>query len=358
MQKTKVKAAIFLFGICLVLCLSIFSTAGIAQPLFESDEILKLTLRGPITTLLADRGEDPQNHAVELTYSSTDNKLVVIPVKIRVRGNFRRLKSNCHFPPLMLNFSNETTGGTIFEGQDKLKLVVPCQGDKFVVHEYLVYELLNCLTPYSFRARLVQFQFDDSELKEKDREPFYGILLEEDVAMAARNKMVLIERKLVRPEQTQRTEFLTVAMFEYFIANTDWSVQYQQNIKLIASDSLSIPIAVPYDFDHAGLVNAPYAKPAPELELSSTRERRYRGFCIQQLEEFDPIIKVFKEKKTELYSVYQNNELIDEKYRKTSLEFLEKFYETLNDPRRLKSALQYPCDPYGTGNVVIKGLKQ
>ena len=43
--------------------------------------------------------------------------------------------------------------------------------------------------------------------------------------------------------------------FEYMIGNTDWSVEYLQNIKLATVDSNSAPITIPYDFDHAGIVN-------------------------------------------------------------------------------------------------------
>ena len=55
------------------------------------------------------------------------------------------------------------------------------------------------------------------------------------------------------------------------IGNTDWSVEYLQNIKLATVDSNSAPITIPYDFDHAGIVNTPYALPAEELHLSSIK---------------------------------------------------------------------------------------
>lgn len=55
-------------------------------------------------------------------------------------------------------------------------------------------------------------------------------------------------------KRTQNEAYLTMAVFQYFIGNTDWSVEYQQNIKLLAIDSTSIPTTVPYDFDHAGTV--------------------------------------------------------------------------------------------------------
>ena len=35
----------------------------------------------------------------------------------------------------------------------------------------------------------------------------------------------------------------------------------------------------PYDFDFAGMVNAPYAEPNPKLGISSVRVHYYRGRC-------------------------------------------------------------------------------
>ncbi|MDZ7645945.1 MAG: hypothetical protein U5K54_01500 [Cytophagales bacterium] len=80
--------------------------------------------------------------------------------------------------------------------------------------------------------------------KEKDSEPLFGLLIEDEEKMAQRNDMVAVDRTMVRPEQTQSKEFLSMAVFEYLIGNTDWSVQYRQNIKLIAKDSLARPSAL------------------------------------------------------------------------------------------------------------------
>jgi hypothetical protein len=167
-----------------------------------------------------------------------------------------------------------------------------------------------------------------------------------------------VEGKLVRPEQTNTNDFLNTAVFEYLIGNTDWSVQYLQNIKLIARDSLSIPTAVPYDFDHSGLVGAPYAKPAEALELSSTRERRYRGYCIQDMKQFDDVIAHFNSIKDEVYALYTSNTLLDESYIKSTIKYFDEFYKTINNPKATAREFQYPCLKSGTGNVVIKGLKQ
>jgi len=184
----------------------------------------------------------------------------------------------------------------------------------------------------------------------------YGILLEEEKQMAKRNGLVTINRKL-RPEQTESDAFLNMAVFEYLIGNTDWSIQYLQNIKLVATDSMTIPTTVPYDFDHAGIVNTPYAKPAEELEMSSVRERRYRGYCITDMKRFDKTIELYNNLKKNIYSVYTDCPLLDPKYVKSTVKYLDDFYSTINNPAAVKREFGYPCDKNGTGNVVIKGLK-
>jgi hypothetical protein len=40
------------------------------------------------------------------------------------------------------------------------------------------------------------------------------------------------------------------------------------------------------------------------------------------------------------------------------VKFLDDFYDTINDPEKALLTFGYPCDPSGTGNVVIKGLRK
>jgi len=343
-----------------ILSLWIMINSSLGQPinLFDTEEAIAITLSGSISELMKDRADDPQYHSLNLTYKNGNADPIEIPIKVKTRGHFRKLKSNCSYPPLLLNFSGETTKNTLFENQNKLKLVTACRDDKYVIREYLVYKLYNVITPKSFRVRLVNVKFEDTGLKSKTYDSFYGILIEDEDQMAKRNEAVSVEGKLVRPEQTQKEDFLTLAAFEYMIGNTDWSVQYLQNIKLISTDSTALPYAVAYDFDHAGIVGAPYALPAAELLLSSTKERRYRGYCIKDMSQFDPVIARFNQLKDDLYKVYTNNIIDDERYVKSTLKYLDDFYETINNPKKLNYEFEYPCRPDGTGNVVIQGLKK
>jgi len=337
-----------------------FEMDGFAQtsPLFNSDEVLEITFSGNVLELMKDRGDEPQYHDFRLSYKNSDNSLTELPVRIKARGHFRKLKQNCNYPPLLLNFSKETSGNSIFSEQDKLKLVTPCRDEKYVIREYLVYKLFNLTTSRSFKARLVRFNMNSTDPKTKSVEPLYGILLEEEDQMAKRNNSVLVEGKLMRPGQTEKEDFLNMAVFEYMIGNTDWSVQYYQNVKLIATDSMATPITVPYDFDHAGIVGAPYAQPAPALQMTSTRERRYRGYCVQDMSQFDNVLTRYNQLKDDYYKVYTANTLLEDSYIKSTIKYLDDFFKTINDPKKLKNEFQYPCRSDGTGNVVIKGLKK
>jgi hypothetical protein len=327
------------------------------KDLFESDELLNIKITGKLNEVLSDRGDKPQYHPLTLSYFTKDSSEISMPVKIRTRGHFRKDKTNCVWPPLLINFAKkDMPSSSLFEGQDKLKLVMPCRGDEYVVREWLLYKLYNLVTPKSFRARIVRVTMED--IVKGKQTSFYGILLEDEVQMARRNNVVIVERKMLKPQNTNSDMFLSMAVFQYMIGNTDWSVQYQQNILLIAEDSLAIPTTVPYDFDHAGLVNAPYANPAEELEMKSVTERRYRGYCIADMKTYDPAIALFNRLKKDFYTVYTSCSLLDARYIKTATRYLDEFYSTINNPKNLQTEFGYPCDKNGTGNIIIKGLKK
>jgi hypothetical protein len=331
--------------------------ATTAVSLFDRDSILEISLHGQVRELLNDRADNPQYHALWLDYVNEHQSKVTIALEAKTRGHFRKLRENCVYPPILLNFSkSDSLKTTLFSRQSKLKLVMPCQGEQFIIREWLVYKLYNLVTPKSFRARLVKVTLEETKQK-KNAAAVYGILLEEEEQMAKRNGAIAVTRKL-NPEQTERSTFLTMAVFEYLAGNTDWSVQFLQNIKLIAADSNAVASTVPYDFDHAGLVSPPYALPAEELNLASVRERRYRGYCVQDIHVFDSTLILYNQLKPSFYAIYSNCSYLDDKTKKTILKFLDGFYATINDPVALKKAFMYPCDKNGTGNVVIRGLKE
>ena len=350
-------------SIAFVFILSVAASKVTGQPgllkndLFESNDLLTITLKGSTRDLLNNRYGESKKFPFTLSFINEDNATVTMPVDVKTRGHFRRMSENCSYPPLLIEFSKDSRHlSTIFKEQVKLKLVMPCRGDEYIIREWLVYKLYNLITPFSFRARLVKVDLEDSNNKKKYT-PLTGLLLEEEDQMAKRNKATAVEAKIA-PQQTRVNEFLTMAVFQYLIGNTDWSVQYLQNIKLLIDDTNSLPVTVAYDFDHAGLINAPYAKPEEALQMNSIRQRRYRGYCIANLSVFNNIISKFNDLKDKIYKLYTGCSLLDAKYIKSTIQYLDEFYATINNTKAWQKAFAYPCDKNGTGNVVIKGLKE
>ena len=91
--------------------------------------------------------------------------MVEVAIQVRARGNFRY--KFCDFPPLNLNFRRSQLEGTLFENQNKLKLVGHCKitrrYEQSVLREYLAYRLLNAMTDLSFRVRLLEVTWVDSD---------------------------------------------------------------------------------------------------------------------------------------------------------------------------------------------------
>ena len=344
---------ILLLAISMISSLSAF---GQSKGLFESEGILDITLKGDARSLFKNTKGDAEYFDFKIGYQDDLGKEEFVPLRVRTRGHFRRELNICDFPPLLLNFAKANIVNTIFSNQDKVKLVIPCRGEKYVIREFYAYKLYNMLTPKSFKVRMVRLTVVDQSDTEKSFDPMMGFLIEEEEQMAERNQMGSLDKDLVQPEALSVDDFLRMAVFQYLIGNTDWSVQYRQNIKLIGSSEGGRPIPVPYDFDHAGIVKAPYANPAPELKLASVTDRRYRGYCLEEMEKFENTFKEYLDQRDAIYSLYSESKFLDEKSIKTSIKYLDSFYSTITTPKRAKLDFQYPCLPNGTGNVVIKGM--
>jgi hypothetical protein len=326
------------------------------QGLFGSEEVIDIMLEGDIKTLLKDRGDDPSYHILKLHVQNVDLE-ESLDLRVRVRGNFRRLKKNCDTPPLRFNFRrHEVPEHSLFAGHPSLKLVVPCKGEQYVIREYLTYKLYNLFTDYSFRVRLVRLNYHDTGNRRISK-PQYGFLIEDKDALAFRSNAVLIERMNLRPEIVDKESFLRMSVFAYLIGNTDWSVQYLHNIEMLYLNDENVHVAVPYDFDLAGLVSSPYAKPAEALKLRSVRERVFRGYCLEDPGVFNTTFKQFHELKPEIYKLIAENNLLKKRYIKFATKYFDEFYDTLNDTKKASNAFSYPCDIYGTGNIVITGMQ-
>ncbi len=333
------------------------STFGFTSLLFEEEVPLQIKIEGDLKDIFSDRTDDSRYFPVELIYSQPDHHPYRIALKAKTRGHFRLKNANCNYPPILLNFAKKNTPGTsIFSGQDKLKLVLPCRGDEYVFKEYLAYKIYNLVTDYSFRVRLVHIDFNDTK-RSKSYDPLYGFFIEDQDQMATRNNSNIFKRDGLKGNKMNRDEYLRMTVFQYLIGNTDWSTEFRHNIRLLVTAGKPLPIPVPYDFDFAGLVSAPYAQPPAELKLNSVKDRLYRGFCPEDLAELELIFNYYKSLRRDIMDLIMSINYLDEKDRSDLMKYVEEFYKTLADPKEKAKVFNDPCLKNGTGNVVIQGLK-
>lgn len=345
--------------VVLVLCNCLLPTLR-AQPtqtypsgLFGPEEPLQFTLLVNYKQLLRDRGEEREYHAatVVLRYPMADT----ITLKVRARGKHRRDPSVCGFPPLLLNFPKTKILHTVFAGANRLKLVTHCRNEELVLREYLVYKLYNIISNYSFRVRLCRIRYEDMADKRKP-EVRYAFLIEDENDLARRcGGAWLADELLVRMDATDNTAMARLALFQYMIGNTDWSVPYRHNIKVLFVERTRRTIPVPYDFDYTGIVWPPYAKPPPEIGIKSVRQRIFRGYTYPEAV-YAALLLYYQSKRTAIYQVYQASPLITPKYRRQTLKYLDRFYETLNSPKHFDRRIKAIGRQNERRRIMIKGL--
>jgi hypothetical protein len=311
---------------------------------FQSQDPIEVTFTTNIGKIREDKRENPPWRPATLTYRGTEGNLVTVPVKARTRGIWR-LKM-CEFPPLRLNFSKETSKGTIFQKLDKPKLVSYCHDmdsyEQYILQEYQLYRIYQLLTPVSHKARLLKFAYADSA-DGKVRARRYGIVMEEPSALAARLDGKVIAQKGAMASDLDPLQDALFGVFEYFIGNTDFSVAGLHNVELFFSSRGDVmPIA--YDFDFAGAVNARYAVPDSTLRLLSVRQRLFRGYCTDA-ESYGKAFAAFNEKKPEIYALYSDSigKLMDRGTVKETLRYFDEFYDTINNQRAAKRSIIESC---------------
>jgi hypothetical protein len=315
------------------------------QPIFESHDIVPMVLEvEDLKKLIRDVGEENEDHAATLTYVDANGDSVSLAIEVETRGHFRRDRKNCNFPPIRFEFPDSGTEQTLFAGQGNVKLVAHCQDkrdeyEQYVLQEYLIYRIYNLISDRSFRVRLAQITYLDGK-GERDPLTKYGFMIEDHDLMAARNQCTTLEVQ-AHPLEFSPLETARMAIFQYMVANTDWSIAYLHNVRLLMCGDYE-PVAVPYDFDWSGVMKTRYAKPDPKLGIRSVRDRLFRGFCRDEAI-FQEATHAFVEHKDAIYALYQNQQDLDPKVLTETMKFYDKFYEIVENPKKFKREIIDEC---------------
>jgi hypothetical protein len=316
-------------------------------PLFASEEPLKFTLIVDTRELKKDESDDPQYSDGQLILQDDVSGEKTFDIQVRARGLSRRKGEFCSFPPLKLNFKKKDVEGTVFDGQDKLKLVTYCQdldkNESYILKEYLIYKFYNCMTPYSFNVRLAKITYKDINDKGKDVQR-YGFLIEDDDVMAERNGGKISEILMSNHDRCERSTLDIFTIFQFMIGNLDWwiAAPVQHNVKVIVLEN-GEAIPVPYDFDYSGVVDASYAIPPEVLPVKSVRERYFRGYC-RLPGTYELTVEKFNEQKECIYNHVNNFEPLDDRFKKDIIKYFDEFYEIVNDPKQLRKKVYDMCE--------------
>lgn len=257
-------------------------------------------------------------------------------IGIRARGNFRR--ATCYYPPIKVDLKKKKAKETIFEGQKKLKLVLPClnESDKNdnILKELMVYKLFELVTPYHFKTRRLTIEFTDLNKKNPAVERINGFFIEDDKKVAKRVDGKVFER-YIHPMAMDSDASIRNALFQYMIGNTDFSTAYQHNGKLLFVEKKIIPL--PYDFDMSGFINPSYAVINQTLGINNIRDRKYRGFKRDE-DDFQKVREVFIAQKQAMYDLMKSYEVDFEnpKEFKEAYSYIESFFEIIEDDSQFK----------------------
>lgn len=323
--------------------------AAKADSLFQSDDIINIELRSDFSAIQIDRAGNPEYHDGELIYYSESGVPVSLSVRVMARGNFRRDPANCDFPPLFVNFKKNEVSNTLFDNQDKIKLVTPCQKEEDVIEEYIIYKMYNLVSDQSMKVRLANILYYDTG-SSKELFSKYSFFIEEKEHAAERNN-AYEKDVFMTPYGLNRQNVKNMAVFQYMIGNNEWFITTRHNVIIMQPEDKSVaPFAIPYDFDFAAFVNADYTKPKGVPEDLLKNRRVYKGICLTQ-DELENTFDLYRRLRPEFESVINNMSLVSKSSRRQMIKYIDRFYVVINSSALIKREFLDVCETKADYNI-------
>lgn len=331
-------------GRLLILAFLVFTSKTSASTLFDDDTVLEVGLVGPLSSLV-----DKKERRVEMPFILRVNN-VEHSIRLRVRGN-SRIKL-CSFPPLRIRISADDTGESVFAGQNKLKLVTHCRlrdsNQTNTLEEYAAYRIFNLISGVGYKVRLLHITYTDTDGRSGDNSyDRYGFLIESASELEDRVGGQAVHVAGVTLGSLDKHQAATVFIFQYLIANSDWSL-----VTAVGEDTCchngdlfdigSFRYYVPYDFDLSGLVNTRYARNNPLLRQAKVRQRRYRGHCISA-DALRGALVAIKARRVDILGVIRQLPGLSQKDIEGTVEYLDKFFVRAEDEHKLLQMFEDRC---------------
>lgn len=298
--------------------------------LMNYKEVLQVELETDIQNL-QDNRRFTDYQAATLRFKDGADEWQKWDLKVRIRGNYRRIHCS-EMPPLKLNFKKSSLKAAGLSKHDDLKLVTHCIEDKqlaqdLLMREYLAYKMYNELTDNSFRVQLLKITYKDQKSGKKIKQ--WGFVIEDTAQLKDRIDAENCEKCLNSSiEEFDAENAKLVAMYQYVVGNSDWDIHNGRNIKLLRQKGKVI--AVPYDFDFTGVVNAPYAVANPNYQMKFVRDRIYLGFE-ELLAQMHNTLFYLEGKQKQMITVVKRFKHLPYNSRVDIIDYLEVYFDHMED---------------------------
>ena len=330
--------------ICLIYFFNLKIYAQSDEPkLFNDDLDLKAQLSFSFKELYKDTNDSTFIKS-KMVFSGNGIDEDSITVRIRVRGNFR--KKICYFKPMRLEIRKKQAENTIFQKNRKLKLVVPCQNEKgkdeLIYKEMLAYKFFEEFSKVHLKTQPLTLKIIEKKGNKEIEHTMFAFLIEDDDKVADRHEIKKFPKRRVSPMTVSDSSAINFALFSYMIGNTDWSMAYQHNTEMFFNGKKLV--AIPYDFDHSGFVNAYYAKPNPMLKISKVTERVYRGLCRRDPNVFAGMRDLYISKEENIFNIlntYKDN-LSDKEFERVR-SYVKSFYDIIKSDSEFQDKIISKC---------------
>jgi hypothetical protein len=307
-----------------------------AFSILQTDSLLNVRMTTDLKELVKNKFKEiDQPATIELFYGDGTTK--TYEVTITPRGN--RRKDVCSLPPIHVRFPKDDFR------HSKIKWVLPCGSasvnDQNLLEEYYCYRMFEKFTEASFKTALLSVEFVDLGRKEKTYTR-YAFAIEDVDEMAERVGGYEYQPNAINETALEPDQLALFTVFEYMIANTDWGIVNLHNLKTITDTVARALLAVPYDFDYSGFVDAAYAVPNEFCPIDDVIERYNWGKCLPP-ESVEKARVIILEKREEVQSMIMNSPYFDERYAKQLSEYLDPFYREMEDAERTNAIFCVRC---------------
>jgi hypothetical protein len=269
-----------------------------------------------------------QSFPASIKYKNASGDSISWNVKLSVRGRYRRLF--CDFPPIKVVFPKKDLQAKGFASFNDLKWVTHCfedhESDEHLLREYLAYGLYQQISPYSYRTQLLKVTYINT-YKPNQKIVRFAFIVEDDAEISQR--LGLKECKdcfVAHRDSLDLKSENSVAVFQYLIGNTDWSIMKgQKNVKYFKPANGGKMVVVPHDFDFSGFVDAGYAVPATGTNIQTVKERAFLGFKADKAI-WEETLNLYKGKQSAFIQSIEAFPYLKEHSKKESIRYINSFF--------------------------------